>query len=388
MKILWVALLALLISSCSRFIAGPQDKGTNTPLADAILTNIELADSAALSCGRDSLPKCLEVHVMNVKQGSSAVAILPDGTSLLFDAGGSDYNAKALFISKLNDLLPDDDYVDILVLSHSDNDHTNMLNISEKLNASKLKAIHLSGTPDNYARKIAAKEFMEKLYSGEIPKSIAGCDSNKKVEAKIYCYPSKYTPNSPIQEGMPYSREKGLYSYILVANADAEAGTTPTSSNANSLISAISYGSTKILFMGDGEGVTTAQVMNESPQYMRSNTSVYVMAHHGSSTKNSNNIAWLQDIEPRSLIASSGIHKRWRHPDEGLITTIIHTLGSTILNTGQHNIYLAKGTDRCQKKINKAIYTTVTNGTILFKSDGNRFIIKPEYSELIGLHNC
>lgn len=325
-------------------------------------------------CGKTGQPKCLVIKVFDVGQGSTAFALFPDGTSILFDAGGSGSTQAAAVNKGIEELMPSGN-IQYLILSHADNDHTNLLNSINRLVPKSLVAIHLSGQPSDYGT-IQGKEFFSKIYTDPGKKRSGDeCVSGFKtgIAIKIYCYENNEVGRGMKPAGFPRSETAGIYSYLLVVNAGGTSD-PPLSTNAGSLVAGISYGKFKIMFPGDAESKTQNLITGRVPRALWQNTSVYVMAHHGAGTQGSNAVTWLQSIQPSVYLTSSSRHEGWYHPNGSLIHAILNdpTLAAPLKRMQMHDVFSStdisnKKPTYCFCKFNQSLFSAYTNGTMTLK---------------------
>lgn len=400
-------LALLLLAGCAGVakrdaIATSDDAATpdDTPHRDvAKAMTLTASDKAALTlppaCGRSSQPKCLTIKIFDVGQGSTAFALFPDGTSMLFDAGGSGSSNAAEVNDGINALLPYGDTIDYLVLSHSDNDHTNLLNRIDRLDPDALLAIHLSGEPSDYA-SAQAREFFGYIYvDPTLQRSIAACNQGKEpgVAATIYCYGNNTAATGYQPAGFPKITALNLYSYFLAVNVGSTTN-PPTSSNEGSLVSGINYAGFNVMFPGDAEGTTQTFIQTKTPSNLWKNTMLYPMAHHGSGTNGSNAVSWLQAIRPRIYVSSSKLHQGWYHPSGSLIHDIRTdpVLSPRLYTWTNHYIFSSSpggSPTYCTCNVPESILSTYTNGTITVLVDKNgEFQLNYPYNATMGLPAC
>jgi len=385
MRSFGIVMIALIIASCetsdikntSAVISSDTSiSETEISLSDSPSDSPRLVAPELMRCGGSRQPACLIVKVIDVHQGNSALAMYPNGDSILFDAGGTrSGTVQTTFQVEVDSMIKAGDFIDYLVLSHSDDDHTNLLNYSTRLIPEKLKAIHLSGTPADY-NTIEGKRFFERIYPRGAPNNIADCNSGKSaaVTAHIFCYPGEFSGKNLIQPGFPYDASQHLFSYLLTVNAKTPSGSTPTSSNVNSLVSGLLYRNVRFLFMGDAEGVTTDFILANTPDALWDATDIYLMSHHGSVTKRSNALPWLKSIHPTWYVASSGLHHGWLHPAGDLIKAIITdpVLSRDLTrNYTKHFVFNSfDGPTYCYREMQDSILTTYTSGSVTYITDG------------------
>ena len=75
----------------------------------------------------------------------------------------------------------------------------------------------------------------------------------------------------------------------------------------------VSYGKFSVVLTGDAEGETTDAILEKFSKGEIA-SDILQMCHHGSETEGSNNVGWIQDVNPKYAIFSSGLRDRWFHP--------------------------------------------------------------------------
>lgn len=344
-------------------------------------------------CGDTGQPSCLVIKIFDVGQGSSAFVLFPDGTTILFDAGGSGTSWAETINLELDRILPARKGIDYLILSHSDKDHTNLLSGITRLRAAGLTAIHLSGRPYNYRTKQAAKFFRTVYIDPDVPQ--ANCNAGKiaGLAVNVYCYAAETANNSPMPPGFPNVPSEKLYAYLLAVNV-GQIGDPPVSTNEGSLVAGINYAGFSILFPGDMEGTTQNFIQGNVDPALWTNQIAYAMAHHGSSTQGSNDESWLRSITPQVYVSSSARHSGWYHPDGKTIYEITHDgfLKFRLLDTENHAIFSSSSEgdpQYCYCNLRKSFYSTYTNGTITLLVDRNgEYTVSIEKDDTQGLRKC
>ncbi|MEI6634907.1 MAG: MBL fold metallo-hydrolase [Chlamydiota bacterium] len=96
----------------------------------------------------------LDIHCIDVGQGSSELFIGPDGTTVLVDGGGKS-EGQAHLLPYLNSIFPEGKRAfDYLIASHDDNDHVGGLNVILS-NGYQAGTIYNNGVSDNFGRGVA-----------------------------------------------------------------------------------------------------------------------------------------------------------------------------------------------------------------------------------------
>lgn len=323
-----------------------------------------------------------EFYVFNVGQGNCNLFIphCKDSGVILYDAGWSakpydkDLNKKD--VTSSTDFAIADDITDIIanvlknktkkhlevVVSHSDEDHLNLLkeivkDVQKKID--KLVVVfNFGGTKEHYQTKgkQAAKDLVKWVDSAKFSKFFAGGQ---------HVFPKKYN----------LGLNKSFTEHIL-------SWKTTEDPNVNSIILQISPVSNdySILLTGDGEKDTFESIDEDNVR----DTTVMVASHHGADTKGSNSAEWIQKVNPKHVVFSSCYNGAHHHPPvhsvvkryletDSLETTELHVLsiysdsnqfihdqlrylGKIKIGIHDYSFYLTK----------KGIYHTLSFGTVKF----------------------
>ncbi|MFT4046160.1 MAG: DNA internalization-related competence protein ComEC/Rec2 [Solimonas sp.] len=211
----------------------------------------------------------LEVTVLDVGQGLS-VLVRTARHQLLFDAGpafdeGFDAGASVVAPYVLGRGSP---RIDLLLLSHGDNDH-----------------------------------------AGGVPAVRRLLDVRDELGTR---------PDNPCRDGQRWEWDGVRFS--VLAPPDAAGGEDPQrrrgldSDNNRSCVLKID-GPFSVLLPGDIEKAMEARLLSAHPQALRAD--VLVAPHHGSAS--SSTAAFIAAVQPRQLIFASGWHNRFRHPRPAVV---------------------------------------------------------------------
>jgi competence protein ComEC len=225
----------------------------------------------------------LMVHFIDVGQGDSILIDLGD-TEILIDGGGKSPGA----IDYLNDYI--NGALEIMVATHPHADHIGGL--IAVLNALEVEEVWHNGdtsTSQTYTQFMAAvqEEGAEIHIARRVDEIIVG------------------------------------ELIFLVLNPATLAGTT----NNNSIVLSLSYGSTDFLFMGDAEQEAEASMLGAG---IIPDVEILKVGHHGSSSSSS--ARFLDAVKPKVAIYSAGEGNSYRHP-HGETTAALTEVGAKIYGT-------------------------------------------------------
>ena len=230
----------------------------------------------------------LITHFIDVGQGDSEFIELPNGKTMLIDAGTSEYGeAVAGYIKDLGY-----NTVDYLVATHPHADHIGgMPEVFEQLN---IKSVYMPNAVTD------SKTFERMLSSIENE----GCDV---YEAKA---------------GMNMFSDGKLNADIL-SPVDEKYNDL----NNYSVMIMLSYGEIDYLFTGDCEALVENQVIGGDIS-----AEILKVGHHGSNTSSSND--FIRQVAPEIAVISCGKNNSYGHPHGETLSTL-NSLGIKILRTDE-----------------------------------------------------
>ena len=284
-----IILLAFLIINNQDKIKNLFNQNNNQNQNDYINTNNDL----------------LKVHYLDVDQGDSIFIELPNNETMLIDAAESYQSENIInYLKNLNY-----QKIDYVIGTHPHTDHIGGLkNIINTFEIGKI--------------------FMPKVVS-----------TTKTYESLLMAIKDKNLKINTAKAGTSIIDTDTLKINILAPN-----NSIYTELNNYSVVTKITYGTTKFLFMGDSEKL----IENEIKENVTAD--VIKIGHHGSNTSSS--IDFIKKVNAKYGIISVGLNNKYNLPKEETITN-----------------WENSGTK---------IYLTSTNGTIRASSDGTNIKIESE----------
>lgn len=284
-----IILLAFLIINNQDKIKNLFNQNNNQNQNDYINTNNDL----------------LKVHYLDVGQGDSIFVELPNNETMLIDAAES-YQSE------------------------------NIINYLKNLNYQKID--YVIGTHPHTDHIGGLKNIINTFEIGKIymPKVVS---TTKTYESLLMAIKDKNLKINTAKAGTSIIDTDALKINILAPNSE-----TYTELNNYSVVTKITYGTTKFLFMGDSEKL----IENEIKENVTAD--VIKIGHHGSNTSSS--IDFIKKVNAKYGIISVGLNNKYNLPKEETITN-----------------WENSGTK---------IYLTSTNGTIRASSDGTNIKIESE----------
>lgn len=284
-----IILLAFLIINNQDKIKNLFNQNNNQNQNDYINTNNDL----------------LKVHYLDVGQGDSIFVELPNNETMLIDAAESYQSENIInYLKNLNY-----QKIDYVIGTHPHTDHIGGLkNIINTFEIGKIYMPKVVSTTKTYESLLMAiKDKNLKINTAKAGTSIIDTDT---LKIKILA------PNNSIY----------------------------TELNNYSVVTKITYGTTKFLFMGDAEKLSENEIKENVT------ADVIKIGHHGSNTSSS--IDFIKKVNAKYGIISVGLNNKYNLPKEETITN-----------------WENSGTK---------IYLTSTNGTIRASSDGTNIKIESE----------
>ena len=284
-----IILLAFLIINNQDKIKNLFNQNNNQNQNDYINTNNDL----------------LKVHYLDVGQGDSIFVELPNNETMLIDAAES-YQSE------------------------------NIINYLKNLNYKKID--YVIGTHPHTDHIGGLKDIINTFEIGKIymPKVVS---TTKTYESLLMAIKDKNLKINTAKAGTSIIDTDALKINILAPN-----NSTYTELNNYSVVTKITYGTTKFLFMGDAEKLSENEIKENVT------ADVIKIGHHGSNTSSS--IDFIKKVNAKYGIISVGLNNKYNLPKEETITN-----------------WENSGTK---------IYLTSTNGTIRASSDGTNIKIESE----------
>ena len=247
----------------------------------------------------------LKVHYLDVGQGDSIFIELPNNETMLIDAAESYQSEKIInYLKNLNY-----QKIDYVIGTHPHTDH-------------------IGGLKDIINTFEIGKIYMPKVVS-----------TTKTYESLLMAIKDKNLKINTAKAGTSIIDTDALKINILAPN-----NSTYTELNNYSVVTKITYGTTKFLFMGDAEKLSENEIKEDVT------ADVIKIGHHGSNTSSS--IDFIKKVNAKYGIISVGLNNKYNLPKEEIITN-----------------WENSGTK---------IYLTSINGTITASSDGTNIKIESE----------
>lgn len=217
----------------------------------------------------------MEVHFIDVDQGDSTFIELPNGKSMLIDAGETDQGDKVVtYLHKQGY-----DTIDYVVATHPHSDHIGgIVDVINNFNVNYFYRSPAAAGTDVYNNMIDAVKANKIEESAVMAGDIILDEANLLIE--------------------------------VVAPKEID----NDEQNNNSVVIKLTYGDNKFLFTGDAEKA------EEDGIWTNIKCDVLKVGHHGSDSSSSDN--FLKKVEPKYAIISCGLGNSYGHPTEKVLNRL------------------------------------------------------------------
>lgn len=312
-KIVTGLLSAILLVSCIFTFAGCDLKNALDPSP---------AQSSSQSTPAPATPagKTADVSYLDVGQADAQLIRLPDGTTILIDAGDRGSANQIVPYLKNQGVTK----IDLLIATHPHADHIGgMANVIRELDIGKI--------------------YVPRVADSQTP-------TTKTYEAMLKAISDKKLKMTQAKAGMTVYEADGAKLEFLAPNAEKY-----DDMNNYSIVTKLTYGKTAFLFTGDAEAESEAEILK---QYSQSDLACDVLkvGHHGSTTSTTDR--FLEAALPRYAVISCGVGNDYGHPHREILQKLTEYQAVT--------------------------YRTDTQGTILAVSDGATVTMTPNQPSVIS----
>ncbi len=232
----------------------------------------------------------LMVEFLDVEQGDSALIHLPNGETMLIDAGERDQGEHVVATLQEQGITR----LDYVIGTHPHTDHIGGL-----------------------------QEVIESFDIGEIymPKKL---HTTKTFENLLLAIRDKGLSVTSAKAGTTVLEDEGLFAtFVAPQDTDYE------ELNDYSAVLRLTFGETSFLFTGDAEAVSEHEMLNSGQSL---SADVLKVGHHGSTT--SNTVAFLKAVSPTHAVISCGADNDYGHPHKQILKRL-SALKATVWRTDE-----------------------------------------------------
>lgn len=254
----------------------------------------------------------LQVFALDVGQGDGLLIVSPGGKTVLIDAGNSQAGDDVVTALQRRNIRT----IDLAVATHPHADHiAGLRRVIGKLTVKQLLDSGQSFASTEYEKLLRAVKERKVNYIKAGKGQTFDLDSGVRLEA--------FNPRGD-DRWISQVREGGSVE------------------NANSVVLRLTYGNFAMVFTGDAEAETEAEMIRaKTPLHAQ----ILKVGHHGSRYATSD--SFLNAVAPQAAIISCGTNNRYGHPSQPTLDRL--------------------------KKSNVQTYRTDLSGEIVVISDGNTF---------------
>ncbi len=232
----------------------------------------------------------LQLHFLDVGQGDCILAVLPNGKTMLIDAGGGDSAESTIKYIKNYKISK----IDLLIATHPHEDH-------------------IGGMDEVISNFDIGEVYMPKVTT-----------NTRAFENLLLAIKQKNLKVSTARSGVILFEENGFKAEFLAPiNQDYE------ELNNYSAVTKITFGQTSFLLCGDAEDISENEMLKNNADLK---AGVIKIAHHGS---NSSSIkGFLRAVSPKEAVISVGKDNSYNHPSKKTLQRIIEE-GAVIYRTDE-----------------------------------------------------
>ena len=295
----------------------------------------------------------LAVHFINVGQGDCTLVVFPSGKRMLVDCGttGGDFDAERVREYIKAQLDPINPRIDLLVITHPDQDHYN-------------KLPEVLGEVDDPLIKVN-----KVMYTGNKTEyDVADVDSwldSFPASRRIVITADNYNVY-PAKKLQGFTNDGVV---VLAANVDSDY----SSANARSVVLKITHGEFDVMLTGDATLDTDESILDRFQNHLGElDVEVWKAAHHGAHATATKTTVWADAVKPEVVVFSCMAEKKFGHPNRNLAMKF----KDYTVAADDHPIRMWETKNKestaaeTQPYRTEAMYQTSTNGDIVIKSTG------------------
>lgn len=269
----FLLVILLLFSSCTNNEIFP-DETEHVVFVSSVTTQ----STDASSTGEIDEEQTLTISYLNVGQGDCIFICLPNGETMLIDAGTASYGNHIIKYIKDSG----NDTLNYVMITHPHADHIG--GMSAVLEAFEIEQIYMPNVSTN----------------------------TKTYQTLLQTIYEKNLTIQPAHAGMVLFEEENLRGELL-----APIDTNPHNLNNASIVLRLSYYSYDFLFMGDAEQEVETQMLAE---HANVSADTIKIGHHGSDTSSS--ASFLKAVDPDIAVISVGEDNAYDHPSPNVLTML------------------------------------------------------------------
>ncbi len=342
--------IGLLISICWWTGCVTHDSTSFTPKPG---TSTETPSHSPSMAAADSL----RIHFVNVGQGDCTLIQCPDGRDVLIDCGSLVERDKEATEAYLLNALADDK-LEVLVITHPDADHYNMIPfVLRNIAVDRLLFI---GTPSEYSKRThnVTGSFVANAMRNWI-EGMAPADRRALTLADVSA------------EGQPSTHFGSGNTHFYILAAEAPQTRAAWAANTRSIVLRVSHDEFDTMLTGDATTETESFVLGRfTPTWL--DCELLKIGHHGSGVT-STSPAWAATVRPELSIASATIKREHGHPNRNVVLRLAALADLAPPHALQ--VWQNSTTSEVWQNYDRAVYCTANSGHIVVESDGDAYSV-------------
>ncbi|HHW90482.1 MAG TPA: MBL fold metallo-hydrolase [Clostridiales bacterium] len=302
----------------------------------------------------------LEAHFLDVGQGDCAIISMPDGKTMIVDAGDNKNSVKDKILDYIDTNFPKLEYFDFAIVTHTDADHCGgMTTVLQEYPAKTVYRPNVIATRSGFIDPVIAISQDDAVLDDNLKlwtETGAGVNDNQKDTLAYKNFIAQayepflidgenHTPQVIVSDGRIKHRPKNKSSQDIIGEDYSIIFYSPLSytysdPNDYSNIFILEYQGFEFFFSGDAEAQAEQEFAEEYSDY-DFDIDVFKLGHHGSRTSSSQELIELVTKQSKRdkirCVISCGEGNSYKHPHQEALDRFISLgfLEENLLRTDQ-----------------------------------------------------
>ncbi len=304
-------------------------KKIKTILNKSVLCALFLLLFTIVFCGRFERDDDIDVTFFDVGQGHSTLINIPNGPSILIDAGEGigdeqprESTKKDIIVDRIEHHIKKSrptnqgTYDLLLMATHADRDHSAWLPYIYRNLKGRIEDIRVvsffGGNPKEYGFEAG---LIRELKTSQ--REILGINH-------LFASEVEYDVEQLHPDFLRLSQFGPANLRILAMNKSIP---RPKDTNPSSLVIRFEYGVKSVMISGDAPGDIIddllARTMHKERQYESLRSDILLLSHHGAKENGTNSMGWLDAVKPKYGVISAGFQQTYKHPTAAALTRLV-----------------------------------------------------------------